>query len=101
MASAYLAREKPDELLYKFAGIRDGKKDSSVGYLNVDDFKNSPALGACSYFVAMVHLMKGNAKGAKEYLEPIVGVSVRGLPINDQIARPTPLPETTPPEPNE
>ena len=32
----------------------------------------------------MVYLMKGNAKGAKEYLEPIVGVSVRGLPIDTQ-----------------
>ncbi|MBG29996.1 MAG: hypothetical protein CMI31_08350 [Opitutae bacterium] len=98
MGSTYLNREKYDDLLWKFAGIRDGQKDSSTGYLNADLFKECPALGACSYYVGIAHLVNGDFEGSKPYLESIVGVSVQGIPLSPvgEVAPPAPTP--TPPE---
>ena len=100
MGSTYLAREKFDDLLFKFAGIRDGQKDSSMGYLNADHFKACPALGACSYYVGIAHLVNGDFEGSKPYLEAIVGVSVSGLPMDQSFDEGSPsIPENPEPEP--
>ena len=63
-----------------------------------------PALGSCSYYVGIAHLVQGNFEGSKPYLESIVGVSVRGVPMDQDAASPAPepVPEETPepaPEP--
>lgn len=114
MGSTYLSRQKYEDLLTKFAGIEFGRKDISKGYLNLDHYKGSPALGACSYYVGIAHLVQGNFEGSKPYLESIVGVSVQGVPIFQSLdlgapltpenpePAPEPVPEETPepaPEP--
>ncbi len=107
MGSTYLNREKREELLWKFAGIRDGQVDSSAGYLNVDHYKSCPALGVCSYYVGIAQLEAGDFEGAKPYFEAIVGVSMQDLPLDqpgEDSMPPTPsdsettVPETTVPE---
>ena len=98
MGSTYLSREKYDDLLNKFAGIEFGRKDVSKGYLNLDHYRGSPALGACSYYVGIAHLVQGNFEGSKPYLESIVGVSVQGMPLDQGEVSPAPVPETVPEE---
>ena len=104
MGSTYLSRQKYNDLLTKFAGIEFGRKDVSKGYLNLDHYKGSPALGACSYYVGIAHLVQGNFEGSKPYLESIVGVSVQGVSMDQDAVPPAPepVPEETPepaPEP--
>tara|TARA_B100000959_G_scaffold133372_1_gene139868 strand:+ start:5832 stop:7733 length:1902 start_codon:yes stop_codon:yes gene_type:complete len=100
MGSTFLNRKKTDELLWRFAGIRDGKKDLDAGYLNVEHFRDSPALGACSFYVGLSQLVTGEFEEAKPYFEAIVGVSVRGLSLEQVAADSEPAdPEPADPEP--
>jgi len=106
MGSTYLAREQYDDLFLKFAGIKDGKVNPSLGYLNDKNcLKVCPALGACSYYVGFAFISDDRVENgfamAKPYFEAVVGVSVRNMTVQEEESAEEGEPETQPTNPPE
>jgi hypothetical protein len=83
MGSVYFKLKRYGDLLQKFAGYENGVMNKSKGYVNLPNFRDSPAMPSAHYMSGLALLATGKFKEAKPLLGPVVGVSVQGLPLED------------------
>ena len=83
MGSVYFKLKRYGDLLEKFAGYENGVMNKSKGYVNLPNFRDSPAMPSAHYMSGLALLATGKFKEAKPLLAPVVGVSVQGLPLED------------------
>ena len=79
-------------MLEKFAGFEEGVMNPSKGYVNRPEFRNSPAMPSVHYMSGLALTMVGKFEEAKPLLGAVLGVNVKGLPLDDpdqvQVAEP-------------
>lgn len=83
MGSVYFKRRKFDDMLEKFVGLENGVMNANKGYINDEEFLNSPAMSSALYMSGLGLLATGKFDEAKPLLAPIIGVHVEGLPLSD------------------
>ena len=83
MGSVYFKLKRYGDLLQKFAGYENGVMNKAKGYVNLPNFRDSPAMPSAHYMSGLALLATGKFKEAKPLLGPVVGVSVQGLPLED------------------
>ena len=103
MGSAYFKLRKYNDLLEKFAGFENGVMDRAKGYVNLPNFRTSPAMPSAHYMSGLALLATGKFKEAKPLLGAVVGVNVEGLSLEDpdQVDETVPGEEDVQPEGNE
>ncbi len=92
MGTAYFETKRYGDLLQKFAGFEEGVMNPSKGYVNRPEFRNSPAMPSVHYMSGLALTMVGKFEEAKPLLGAVLGVNVKGLPLDDpdqvQVAEP-------------
>lgn len=83
MGSVYFGNRSFDALLEKFAGYENGEMNPRKGFVNREEFKNSPAMATAHYMSGLALLATGRFEEAKPMLSAVVGVNVQGLPLDD------------------
>ena len=103
MGSAYFKLRKYNDLLEKFAGFENGVMNRAKGYVNLPNFRTSPAMPSAHYMSGLALLATGKFKEAKPLLGAVVGVNVEGLSLEDpdQVDETVPGEEDVQPEGNE
>ena len=92
MGTAYFETKRYADMLEKFAGFEEGVMNPSKGYVNRPEFRNSPAMPSVHYMSGLALTMVGKFEEAKPLLGAVLGVNVKGLPLDDpdqvQVAEP-------------
>ena len=83
MGAVYFGTKRYDQLLNKFAGYVNGEMNPSMGFVNREDFRNSPGMATAHYMSGLALLATGRFDEAKPMLAAVVGVNVEGLPLDD------------------
>jgi hypothetical protein len=83
MGTVYFETKRYGDLLEKFAGFKDGVMNPAKGYVNRPEFRSSPAMPTVHYMSGLALTMVGRFKEAKPLLGAVLGVSVKGLPLDD------------------
>lgn len=83
MGAVYFKLKRFNDLLEKFAGFENGVMNKSKGYVNLPNFKKSPAMPSAHYMSGLALLASGKFNEAKPLLGPVVGVAVEGIPLDD------------------
>lgn len=83
MGGVYFETKRYADMLEKFAGFKDGVMNPSKGYVNRPEFRNSPAMPTVHYMSGLALTMVGRFEEAKPLLGAVLGVSVKGLPLED------------------
>ena len=98
MGTVYFETKRYGDLLEKFAGFKDGVINPAKGYVNRVEFRKSPAMPTVHYMSGLAFTMVGRFEEAKPLLGAVLGVSVKGLPLDDpnQVQEQEPEPEEQP-----
>lgn len=83
MGAVYFGTRRYEDLLTKFAGYENGEMNPSKGFVNREDFQNSPGMATAHYMSGLALLATGRFDEAKPMLAAVVGVNVNGLPLDD------------------
>jgi len=84
MGAEFFKRRQFDGLLKKFAGFENGTMNPSAGFVNKPELKGTKAMGIASYMSGLALLATGNFNEAKPLLGAVVGVSIEGLPLDQE-----------------
>jgi tetratricopeptide (TPR) repeat protein len=95
MGTVYFETKRLGDLLEKFAGFKDGVMNPAKGYANRPEFRKSPAMPSVHYMSGLALTMIGRFEEAKPLLGAVLGVNVKGLPLDDpnQVQDEEPEPE--------
>jgi hypothetical protein len=95
MGTVYFETKRLGDLLEKFAGFKDGVMNPAKGYANRPEFRKSPAMPSVHYMSGLALTMVGRFEEAKPLLGAVLGVNVKGLPLDDpnQVQDEEPEPE--------
>jgi hypothetical protein len=96
MGTVYFETKRYGDLLEKFAGFKDGVINPAKGYVNRVEFRKSPAMPTVHYMSGLAFTMVGRFEEAKPLLGAVLGVSVKGLPLDDPNQVQEPEPEEQP-----
>ena len=83
MGAEFFKRQEFDKLLNKFAGFENGTFNPSLGYANKKELQGTVAMGRINYMSGLALLASGNYDAAKPFLGAVVGVSIKGLPLDE------------------
>jgi hypothetical protein len=83
MGTVYFETKRLGDLLEKFAGFKDGVMNPAKGYVNRPEFRKSPAMPSVHYMSGLALTMVGRFEEAKPLLGAVLGVNVKGLPLED------------------
>jgi hypothetical protein len=81
MGSEFFKRQQFEELLIKFAGFENGSLVPGAGYINLNGL-NPAAMATANYMSGLALLATGNFDLAKPLLGAVVGISMEGLPLD-------------------
>jgi hypothetical protein len=81
MGSEFFKRQQFEELLIKFAGFENGSLAPGAGYINLNGL-NPAAMATANYMSGLALLATGNFDLAKPLLGAVVGISMEGLPLD-------------------
>ncbi len=84
MGAEFFKRQEFDKLLKKFAGFENGTFDPQAGYANKKELQGTVAMGRVNYMSGLAFLASGNYNAAKPFLGAVVGVSMDGLPADQE-----------------
>jgi len=83
MGSEFFKRQQFEDLLKRFAGFENGGMAPAAGYINLEGL-NPAALATAHYMSGLALLATGNFDHAKPLLGAVVGVSLEGLPLDQE-----------------
>ncbi|MEK9772773.1 MAG: hypothetical protein VW576_04345 [Opitutae bacterium] len=83
MGAEFFKRQEFDKLLMKFAGFENGTFNPAAGYANKKELQGTMAMGRVNYMSGLAFLASGNYDAAKPFLGAVVGVSIKGLPLDE------------------
>ncbi len=83
MGAEFFKRQEFDKLLMKFAGFENGSFNPDAGYANKKELQGTMAMGRVNYMSGLAFLASGNYDAAKPFLGAVVGVSIKGLPLDE------------------
>ena len=83
MGAVYFSTGRHVDLVAKFAGYENNEMNPAKGFVNREDFQNSPGMATAHYMSGLSLLVLGKFDEAKPMLGAVVGVNVNGLPLDD------------------
>ena len=82
MGAVYFSTGRHVDLVAKFAGYENNEMNPAKGFVNREDFQNSPGMATALHEWTFL-LVLGKFDEAKPMLGAVVGVNVNGLPLDD------------------